>query len=257
MVRPVFKKRRGFVRNYKRRAFAGRGRLTGSKVARCIETKHVDMIWGASQTLGHTAGFDFQWVLDPLQFLVQGSLPENFNGECIWLSGIKVDMLFTVPAATNSGWILTVDVFKCQLEQALSSATWTETNSAAAAALQQRDFYFFDLTMPPTDQADNTLSRVSNNYSSKHLLSRKLYMNPTNATAQQFKRFSVYLKLNQMFRWRTDAAGSLTTPSNYGVNGNYVFVLRYVSSDHASTGVAQPSLVVARGSKTTVYFKDP
>lgn len=261
LVRPRFfsKKKKGFEPRWRKRAFAGRRRgLTGDKVARCIETKHKEDVWGASQSLAHTAGFDFQYIYDPMQFLVQGTNPENFNGECIWLIGIKLDMFFTMAVGVNSTWFIRIDCFKSDVpELNLSSATWTETNSAAAAAITQRDFQFYDIAYPPGDNSDLQSPRISNNFKSKHIMRKDIKLLPTNATAQQASRINIYLPLNQMFRWRTDTAGSLTSSGNRGVNGNYFFVLTFVTADHMSTGVAQPTPVIARGSRSYIYFKDP
>lgn len=257
------RKRRGFVKKYKRAAFAGRKYWNPAKLAKCIESK-VTFFENASASLTHGAGGDFQFIAIPTVQMVQGTGFHNFSGDCIHLTGIAFECFFGPAATDNDSYHIRLCIFRCrsQIPAANGSGSmWIETGIAGGPTSAQTDqnIRFFDVDYSANSAKLNLVSRVNPN-GPKLLYDKRIVIPNTNTAAgTNVIKFSHFLPLNQTHKFlddpRTDTGATLTTAPNYSKYGDIFYVITFDNGSHIQGGTAK-NLVISQ-SQFRIYFKDP
>lgn len=229
-----FKKRRGMVKGYKKKAFVGKkiprwGKMFNALNNRCLTN------WGIEKVLTNvnTNGTDNAWILMPVAGLIQtgqaqtaaaGSIAaspqDQFTGISIFLRGIKLDWLVVSEASQDffirimCFWV-TNDVDMLNIAGAGGNAwtnlvnTGTAGNTIGGSKLGQgvlNGFNFLDLpyeTASNYGNFANITARPNPNYPGKLLYDYKKKLtctaNITTSGGNPSMHYSVYLPFNQIF----------------------------------------------------------
>lgn len=246
----------GYVRRYKKAAFSGRKRWTVNKIQKCFERKVFYLIEAAAPfTLTHTVGSDFQWVQQPTTVMTQGTGYQQFQGNCIFLNGIKLDWIIGPASGDNDSYFVRICVFRSMAKVNFTAAFLTETSTAGT----NKDLQFFDVNYAANSAAWMQSVRPNPN-GPKLLYDRRFDLRNTNTVAgTNARRIHVWIPLRHIHRFEDDpvidTGTTLNTAPNFGKYGDLTIVLSWDNGSHMMGGAAK-SLVFAQGSQTRIYYVD-
>lgn len=282
--------KRGFVRNYRKAAFASRSRrLTVRKIGALLPAKrYYFFINNTTQTNGAVTT-DRGAVFMPMGKMVQGQATAGklfdgqatFNGIKILLTGIKMQLLLSTEGNYEDFYVRMM-CFWCTQDENFwgniagdPTAGWTTTASVAntigtkLAQTQGMPYQFLDLPYGGAGYPDfaTITARPNPNYPGKLLYDRVMKMtltgyntvgNSTNPT----RLHRVWLPFNKEFEWdvspaQEDGGGSVAQPlltaPNFGKYGQPVFVLYYVNAEALSGGTQR---ALTWSTDCRIYFRD-
>jgi hypothetical protein len=247
-------KKRGFFR---KKAYGGSRRWTPAKIARCIESKMLQIVATNNVTL--TNGLvttTREFVFCPFQLLLQGTGTANFSNTCCWFKGAWLQFFITTAATVVQDIYVQLDCFRSNDDEDFSAANWTQRTDAGGEATDHYYDRIYGATSTVTD-AQNFLAPPNQRGGGPTCIYRRTIKirNTSGDSNTNMQKVSAYLPFNQIVRFKHMLnATDLTTAPNFWEHGTPVFVIKFYNS---SASVGTQSSIIVSGTSCRMYFKDP
>lgn len=280
-LRPFLKKKKGYVRRYKKKAFMGR-RFDGNVAARAIETRKLFHYLAPQAILNSHIGIapNNQFVFMPMGLMVAGTLPSNFVGTQIWLRGLKLKMAITGDSGWSGSYLFKISLYRTDVGKYYSIAgAWDAVFAASPAATnfvqmayaggtaqsalqakweEQVQWKDLDMTSGNTYTDAQVFKTPANPNGPTLLYSKEHMIVNRNGTSNNIcQEVDVWIPLNKIHKFLDYGdTSNLTTAPNFGLNGDYVWHISYLNG--ADIPTASPAAFALNIDCTSiVYWKDP